>query len=35
MYMGSTYTILLGTRVVTPLNDRVEHRRMIGKCAVV
>ena len=35
MYMGHTYTILLETRVATLLVDRVEHHRMIGKCAVV
>jgi hypothetical protein len=26
MYMGSTYTVLLSTRVVTQLVDKVEHR---------
>ena len=35
MYMGCTYTILLGVRVATSLVDKMELRRTMSKCAVM
>ena len=35
MYMGYTYTILLGTHVIILLVDTIELRGMIDKCAVM